>query len=705
MKGPGLGAAGDATKISIKTNSEMKKQEVQLAAKKSIEGDTQHTQSRIAGYIKRTWERNRRARLNIDDILIYCLQARKGMYSPTELGAIISNGGADPVYLKLTGTKCRAASSWIRDIILPAGERPWSLERTSEPTLPKTLETAVEIHAKQEIQQLIQEGILQDTSEAIGFMGMVREHARKAINKMADDAADRMETRISDKMDEGNWDNAIEEFIEDFVTYPAAFLKGPYLRKRKKLEWGQDFEPLVKEEVVPYWTRVSPFDIYPAPHARNLKEYDLIERIRFTRDSLYGLIGMPSYKEKEIREAIDCYDGGKLSEWIWEDFERNRLESDSSYFTSQADTIDGLHYWGPVLGKLLKEWGAIGNIDEQKTYEVDAILIGNNVIRAEVNDDPMGNRPYHFACWDPIPSAIWGMALPIQMEDHQKIVNSCARALCDNMALSSGPQVVVMTNQVPAGEDITTIFPFKIWQMKSDPLAPASNRPVDFFQPDMNATTLLSVLDAFEQRADDVTNVPRYSYGNQRVGGAGSTASGLSMLLNSAAKGIRRAIAHIDANVIRPTVYQTFIWVMLNDPDVTIKGDCAVVPRGATALLIKDQSQVRVQTFLAQTANPIDMQIIGMKGRAALLRENAKLLDLPVDDIVPTDEEIMQQSAQQQAQAQQQQQQEQMMNGAPGAPQGGVPAAPEAPSDQAQLMGNQSQIMQNKITGTGQRAQ
>jgi hypothetical protein len=53
------------------------------------------------------------------------------------------------------------------------------------------------------------------------------------------------------------------------------------------------------------------------------------------------------------------------------------------------------------------------------------------------------------------------------------------------------------------------------------------------------------------------------------------------------------------------------------------------------------------------------MQIIGLKGRAALLREVAVSMELPVEDIVPSEEELEKQQ-QEAAQAQQQQMQMQM---------------------------------------------
>ena len=55
------------------------------------------------------------------------------------------------------------------------------------------------------------------------------------------------------------------------------------------------------------------------------------------------------------------------------------------------------------------------------------------------------------------------------------------------------------------------------------------------------------------------------------------------------------------------------------------------------------------------TANPIDMQIIGLDGRREQLREVFKSGDIPVDRIIPTKEE-MQQRVEEMARAQQEQQ-------------------------------------------------
>lgn len=181
------------------------------------------------------------------------------------------------------------------------------------------------------------------------------------------------------------------------------------------------------------------------------------------------------------------------------------------------------------------------------------------------------------------------------------------------------------------------------------------NPGIGFFQPNDNSEKLMAALDRWELKADDSTGIPRYTYGNERAGGSADTASGLSMLMNNAAKGLRRAISNIDLNVIAPTINDTFTNEMLYNSDMSIKGDSIVVPRGAAAILIRESMQQRRLQFLTLVTNPLLAQILGNKALLSVLREVASVMELPVD-VVPSVDDL-EQRTQAEAQAQQQAQQ------------------------------------------------
>ena len=107
------------------------------------------------------------------------------------------------------------------------------------------------------------------------------------------------------------------------------------------------------------------------------------------------------------------------------------------------------------------------------------------------------------------------------------------------------------------------------------------------------------------------------------------------MMITNAGKTIKKTVSSIDFNIIGPAVSSMHTFVMRYVPDPDIKGDLQVIARGATSLVTKDAAQIRRNEFLQLTANPIDMQIMGMDGRAELLREQTKTLDMDSDIIPP----------------------------------------------------------------------
>lgn len=627
-------------------------------------------ESALAGHIRHSWTQNKLAKYKIERRMLNCLRARRGEYSQDALAQIQANGGTNVVWADLTETKCRGASAWIREIVLPAGERPWGLEPTPIPDLPKGLKLSIVNQAiaqanqamlqmQQQAGQIMEKSQFKDTVAKLGTA--MRKQAEIELKKAAEQRARRMEDRIADNQAQGGWEEAMDGFVEDFVTYPAAILKGPVYQRHKRLSWGDGWTPQVSNNPAQSWARVSPFDLFPALGAKTPQDGDLVERMRFQRKELFDLKGLPGYNDDQIEAALLDYANGHLEGWLWTAAERQRLENETTYlFLTPPGLIDCLNFWGSVPGWKLASWGVKAELEPDKDYEVNCLLIGKYVIYCGLNPDPLGTRPYFKACYDEIPGAFWGRSIPDLVAVHQQMLNACACSLADNMGAASGPMGWIHMDRLAEGEQSIDISSWKMWQMRSDPSAQGAAAPgVGFFQPNDNSDKLMKVYAEWETRADDACGVPRYTYGNGQQIGAGDTATGLAMLMNNAAKGLRRAISNIDMRVIQPTITMSFVYEMLYSSDQSIKGDCIIVPRGANAILIKESAQTRRTQFLSiVTSNPILANIVGEDGIAALLREVATAMELPVDDIVP-DEEAMQKRRAEQAQAAQAQQEAQ----------------------------------------------
>ena len=632
----------------------------------------------LAAHVNDAWSRAKFAKTEITERLLQCERQRRGVYDPDKAMEIAKTGGSD-LFMRLTDVKARGAANWIIDVMISGGRRAFSLDPAKEPELPPEISAGIVDLVRLEMMAFLEAGG-QVHPEA--FRVRMEQVQDEIMDKMRDEAkqkAFRMENKIEDQLNAGGFDAAFREFVDDFVTYPTAILKGPVIRRKKVMKWGPNFRPVILTDHVRKVERVSPHDIFPSPNSSTVHDGYLIERHRLTRAALESMKGTPGYSNDDIDQVLERFGDTGFRQWLMGDQERDRLEGKPHSRLYTKDVIEAVEYWGSVSGRMLNQWGWKGKkLDPYKEYECNVWVIGPFVIKAILNPDPLGARPYEIAQWVPIPGSFWGTALPEQMRDVQVLCNASARALANNMGIASGPQAEIHVDRLPDGEDVTTMFPWKIGQTTTDRTG-GGQPAVRFFQPNMNAEALMNVYQYFSKQADEVTGIPSYVYGNAGAGGAGRTASGLSMLMDNAAKGIKSAIGSVDL-VVSSLVERLYVHNMVYDPDHSCKGDFKVVAKGAMGLVAKEQLQVRRNEFLQATMNPVDMQIVGAQGRAYLLREVAKTLQMDTDKLVPTTEQIEfrqeQQQAQQLAMAAQQPQQPQapVTLDAAGNPAGGVDA-------------------------------
>jgi hypothetical protein len=64
---------------------------------------------------------------------------------------------------------------------------------------------------------------------------MVAQDYRFRLLQEAQNRADRMKHKIEDQFEQGGWAEAFNEFVTDIVTFPAAFIKGPIVRRQRVL--------------------------------------------------------------------------------------------------------------------------------------------------------------------------------------------------------------------------------------------------------------------------------------------------------------------------------------------------------------------------------------------------------------------------------------------------------------------------------------
>jgi hypothetical protein len=605
----------------------------------------------LASYVLSCWEEAKNNKENnIEKVLIDSWRRRKGVYSPDKHQAITSSGQT-PIFMKITEVKCNAFEAWFNDIMTSSIDRLWSLKPTPIPDLPPDISQAVVQRVMQIVMQKIAGGGEPISIEEVYATSQkMRDDILREYREESELRCERMAEVIDDILKEGNWEIVMSEALEHLATFGTAIIKGPIVRKMPRLRWA-GASAVVMPEYVMQFEAVHPLNFYPSPLSASINDGYMIEFLEVSRSQISELRKHPGYSKTEIDNLLmDNYSGG-IRKFRDLDISRLNLNDNSdAYIGQHTDLMQGIEYHGLINGKLLKDWGVTGIDDEGVDYEVECIMFGNHVIRAVVNDNPIGRKNYSKCNFKPRSGSFWGQSIPELMSDVQDICNGAARALVSNMGIASGPMVVIDDiNRIPEGVDLTSLHPWMILQFNGD--RSTNKKPVEFYSPDSHANELVSIYERFMRESDDRTGIPAYSYGNDRVAGAGKTASGLSMLINSAARGVKKAITDWDVGIIKPCIERLYHHLMLFHPDTTIKGDAQVVAQGAMGIFAREQQEANLRTLMAETGNEIDMSIIGQIGRAELLRRRLRFSDRSLEKVVPTNEEIIER-AEMQAKAQ-----------------------------------------------------
>jgi hypothetical protein len=585
--------------------------------------------------------------------LLAAMRTFNGEYDASKLAEIKQFGGSE-VYARVIAMKCRGASSLLRDVYL-APDRPWGLAPPADPDIPPDILQSIAMLVDSEMGMMrMQSGQMPDATivreRTMQLMGAAREAAKKKAGKQAQIAEDKIEEMLT----QGGFYKALAELIVDLPLFPFACIKGPVVRIVPTVTWASG-APKIEQKPQLFWNRVSPFDLWWTPGVSDIEDAAVIERTRLTRGDLNDLLDLPGYNHDAVRQVLDDFGRGGLNDWMdGTDSERAVMESRENPTQNHSGLIACAEYHGNVQGRMLREYGiSAKNVpDEMRDYMVQAWLIDRHLIKVQLSPSPRKRHPYFISSFEKVPGTPVGNGLPDILSDIGDVCNATLRSLVNNLSISSGPQVVVNDDRLAPGEDGEQLFPWKRWHTTNDPMGNNAQMPISFFQPLSNANELIAVYQKFSDLADELSAIPKYLSG-QASGGAGRTASGLAMLMGNASKILQTVAANIDRDILSPLLLQLFDMLMLTDTSGMLTGQEQIKVLGVNVAIQRETQRARQLEFLQATANPIDAQIVGAKGRAAILRSVASTIGMDGEEIVPSEEALEKMQAQQDAMAQQ----------------------------------------------------
>jgi hypothetical protein len=587
----------------------------------------------LAALIRNRFEKAVRHRrtVGIDDEFIRDMRSYNGQYDPAKLQEINKFGGS-AVYTRMMTMKCRGATALLRNVYMNS-DRAWTIEPTPDPEIRNSIDYHIkqlvmaETAAVNKMGQVVDQNTLADRIEAL------YDAAKLAERRKAAEEAVEAGRKIDDILTEGGFYKALSDFLVDLPIYKHAIIKGPVTRTSVSLKW-KDKKPVAHHSAKFFWERVSPWDVWTTPGATDIENTDIFERQRLSVNDLYQMIGLQGYREEDIREIIGAYEAKGFKEWIQLfDYERAYMEGRNNILDDTF--INAIEFNGFVQGKYLIDFGIMEDCDPDKPYFITAWMVDKRIFKVMMNPSPRQRVPYYITSFDKTPGSITGNGIPALANDITDVMNATLRSLVNNISISSGPQVVIDRELVGASQN-DDLYPWKRWSFVGDPSSP-NRKPVDFFQPQSNAQELLGVFDKFSTMLDDVSTIPRYLTGGGASGGAGRTASGLSMLINNANKTLQNVADNIDNDIMRPLLQQLYDYLMLTDDTGMLRGDENIVVDGVRQASKQEQDLVRQLEFLQLINNPTYQTLIGPDETARILQKVADGLGMEVKINQPGD--------------------------------------------------------------------
>lgn len=567
------------------------------------------------------------------------LRQYNGKYTEDQLTRMRQKGGSQ-VFVNITRNKTRAAIARLSDMLLPNDDTNFGIKPTPVPAMSKQQGM---MQADMQQPGMMPQGMPPEMQGQPGMMpeqGMQPPQQQPDPQAIADDAARKMQKQIEDDFAESRYNAHARDVIEDACILGTGILKGPAIVNRTRRAWmtdpstGQSVME-IQEEFRPAVERVDPWDFFPDMSAAKMSEAEFVfERKLLNRKQLRDLADLPGVMLPQLRRALEDKDGHHISH-----DRRDEMRAITGVDTVVSDARYELwEYWGPLDKEELEACGCDVDDDPLVEYTGCVLMVGNHVIKAALNPLETDDLPYSVFNWEEDSSTIFGFGVPYLMRQPQKVVNAAWRMMMDNAGLSAGPQIVVNKRAVTPKDGDWTIRSNKVWEYTGD--APIDQAFLSV-QIQNNQGDMAAIFNMAQELADTETNLPVLLQGEGMNGGPGArTATGMQMLMNNSNIVLRSAVKNFDDGISVPTVRRFYDYHMMYTDRAEIKGDFDVVAKGTSVLIAREEQQEKLM-MLSQVAanNPIFAELTNWQG---LYKEILRTLQVPVDTVTYTDEEVEQ---------------------------------------------------------------
>ncbi len=540
------------------------------------------------------------------------------------------------VNVNIVRGRCEVAVGRFCDIVLPTDDRNWGLKVTP---IPEMEELATDKREAFQNGEPIKKG----DGETATVGDVAKDKMRIAKEKMK-----KMQTVIDDQTTECDFNAELRKCIQNAVRLGTGIMKGPNVLKKVDKKWmrGKDgvFALSIDEEkFAPFSVSVDPWSVFPDPQCNDdIRNAAYVwERDLVLPKDLAKLIGVDGYDSDMIREVLN--EDPKRVDTIY----NKQTEKFRTYdqVVQKGSAYERWEYYGEVDKDSLQSLGC----DCESTGMVAATLsacvvfVNDRPIKAVLNTLDTGDLPYDFFKWATVSNTPWGIGVPRQMHDLQRVITGAWQKMMDNAGDSSGANYVFAPGMEPI-DGTWELTGKKGWRYTGTGDMDV-RKLFGQFQVQSNQGDLQSIIDMALKFSDLETGLPTIFQGEAQK--APETLGATNIMVDSANIGVRQRVKLFDDHIIDPHITRYYDWNMQYNEDEDIKGDYQVDARGTGVLLERD-TQAQTLLSLFQLKGDPDVNL-----RVDWDRVVKQLVAIERADVLKTDEEY-----EEAKQAQQQGQQE-----------------------------------------------
>lgn len=564
----------EAEKKALEAQMAAKRQNSMLQLLQVVLEQRQHAiTQRVASGIEQMWADAEDAYEGLDELNRNEKRnrIRKPLQSGSTAVAYPNKSVRSTLVMNITGDRTDSASARLADMLMPSDASPFAIRPTPIPEV-------AEMMGK------------------IDNLPLEQAEFLRRYSAEADRRATAAEKRINDWLLECQFTDEGRKVIDDWAKLGTGCIKGPVAVSRKMTKYqvtenpdGTTTQGIVQvEKIVPASFRVSPWNLYPDPDCGDCIHHGqyIFEKDRLSGKRLRELMNQPGYEgfQAEIGEALR--EGPIAAHDIRDEWERRNAKP-----ATDRDQFQVWYYYGCLDKEQLEDIGCdCSDADEYDSYmHVVVTIVNDRIIRATPNPLASGEFPYDVLPWRKMDGCCWGIGIPTQMNECQRMLTAAVRNLMDNAGISGGPQIIYNPEMIEPVDGKEEIKPRGIWRVKADAAIGLNFDIRTAFQSvtiDSRQEELGNIIQLATKMAEDITGLPMLLQGQQ--GAAPDTVGGMTILNNNANAVLRRYARQFDGYLTEPHIRRYYQWLLEYGEDESEKGDFCIDAVGSSALVERD---------------------------------------------------------------------------------------------------------------------